>query len=81
VSSLRDDGKTTNTDLWNVSSQGTAVVDWKEFKEEEEEESFQEQTRGQTQTGQLDIVHSLTGGDGQRLIANGTRSLFSTSCH
>lgn len=75
MSSLRDDGKTTNTDLWNVSSQGTAVVDWKEFKEEEEEESFQEQT------SQLDIVHSLTGGDGQRLIANGTRSLFSTSCH
>ncbi|TNN46226.1 Collagen alpha-6(VI) chain [Liparis tanakae] len=57
----------------SINGQGTAAVDWKEFQEEEgeeEEERFQEQTRGQTQTGQLDIVHSLTGGDRQRLIAN-----------
>ncbi|XP_028436030.1 collagen alpha-6(VI) chain isoform X2 [Perca flavescens] len=47
-----------------ISGQGTAVVDEEEFGEEEEE-TFQEQTRGQTQTGQLDI---LTGGDGQTFI-------------
>ncbi|XP_026227234.1 collagen alpha-6(VI) chain-like isoform X3 [Anabas testudineus] len=38
-------------------------------KLEEVEDSFQEQTGGQTQTGQLDIVDTLTRGDGQRFVS------------
>lgn len=36
---------------------------------EEVEDSFQEQTGRQTQTGQLDIIDTLTRGDGQRLFS------------
>ncbi|XP_031157288.1 collagen alpha-6(VI) chain isoform X1 [Sander lucioperca] len=49
-----------------ISGQGTAVVDEEEFGEEEEE-TFQEHTRGQTQTGQLDILDTLTR-DGQTFV-------------
>lgn len=58
-------------DLWvlaAVSSQGPAVVEEEEFGEEEQEE-FQEQTGGKTQTGQLDVIDALTRGDGQRLAS------------
>ncbi|XP_070768321.1 collagen alpha-6(VI) chain-like [Enoplosus armatus] len=49
-----------------ISSQEPAVV---EEEEEEEEERFQEQTGGKTQTGQLDIIDTLTRGDGQGFLS------------
>ncbi|XP_068425550.1 collagen alpha-6(VI) chain-like [Clinocottus analis] len=53
-----------------INGQGAAVVDLEEFgEEEEEEERFQELAGGQTQTGQLDVVHTLTRGDGQRFVS------------
>ncbi|XP_045899701.1 collagen alpha-6(VI) chain isoform X2 [Micropterus dolomieu] len=45
-----------------VNGQGPAVL-WEVA--EEEEERFEEQTGGQTQTGQLDIIDTLSRGDGQ----------------
>ncbi|XP_074510381.1 collagen alpha-6(VI) chain isoform X4 [Sebastes fasciatus] len=51
-----------------VNSQGTTVVDEDVFGEEEDER-FQEQRGGQTQTGQLDIINTLTRGDGQSFIS------------
>ncbi|XP_044062813.1 collagen alpha-6(VI) chain-like isoform X2 [Siniperca chuatsi] len=52
-----------------INGQGLAVVDEEEFAEEEEER-FEEQTGGKTQTGQLDIIDTLTRGDGQRFVSS-----------
>ncbi|XP_069574476.1 collagen alpha-6(VI) chain-like isoform X1 [Brachyistius frenatus] len=57
----------------SIRGQGSAQLE-AEFRVEEEEEEeeegvFLEQTGGQIQTGQLDIIESLTRGDGQRFIS------------
>lgn len=48
------------------NSQRLAVVEEAEFAEEEEER-FEEHSGGRTQTGQLDVIETLTRGDGQRV--------------
>lgn len=54
-----------NTTLTNHDcSQGAAQVE--DVFGEEVEEKFQEQTRGQTQTGQLDITETLSRGDSRQ---------------
>ncbi|KAI3361009.1 hypothetical protein L3Q82_012904, partial [Scortum barcoo] len=61
--------------------QGQAVVEaetfGKEEQEEEEEERFEEQMGGQTQTSQLDIIETLTRGDGQRVVSGAN---FNAQC-
>lgn len=50
-----------------VNGQGSADLD--DFiTAEEEEERYQEQSRGQTQTSQVDIIHTVNRGDGQRFV-------------
>ncbi|XP_027131185.1 collagen alpha-6(VI) chain isoform X3 [Larimichthys crocea] len=53
-----------------INGQGQAQLDLEEFVEEEQER-FEEQTGGQTQTGQLDILETLTGEEGRRFVFGG----------
>ncbi|KAM9352972.1 collagen alpha-6(VI) chain-like [Symphorus nematophorus] len=64
-------GQLTDLDVAQVPGQGSAVVLEEEFgpEEEEEVETYEEHTGGQTQTGQLDIVETLTRGDGQKFVS------------
>ncbi|XP_008296192.1 collagen alpha-6(VI) chain isoform X2 [Stegastes partitus] len=57
-----------------ITGQGPVEL---EEEEEEEEETFQEH-RGQTQTGQLDIIETLTRGDEQRLHLSGPNVVLKT---
>ncbi|XP_054477460.1 collagen alpha-6(VI) chain isoform X2 [Anoplopoma fimbria] len=51
-----------------TNSQGTVVMKDEEFREQEEDR-FQEQAGGRTQSGQLDVIDSLTRGHGQRFVS------------
>ncbi|KAG8010914.1 Collagen alpha-6(VI) chain [Nibea albiflora] len=53
-----------------IDGQGQAELNLEEFAEEEEER-FEEQTGGRTQTGQLDIIETLTREEGQRFVFGG----------
>ncbi|XP_059194900.1 collagen alpha-6(VI) chain-like [Centropristis striata] len=62
---LKEDGGQTGGQIF-IDGQRTAVI---EEEEEEEEERFEEQTGPKTETGQLDISHTLIRGDGQRFTS------------
>lgn len=51
-----------------VFSQGVAQLE--DVFGEEVEEDFQEQTGGQIQTGQLDVIDALIRGNGQKVISD-----------
>lgn len=51
-----------------VFSQGVAQVE--DVFGEEVEEDFQEQTGGQVQTGQLDVIDTLIRGNGQKVVSD-----------
>ena len=62
-----------------VSSQGPVVLVDQEYGDEVVE-AFREQTGGQSQTGQLDIIETLTRGDGQKFVP-GTKLNGRTHTH
>lgn len=57
-----------STHVVAVFSQGVAQLE--DVFGEEVEEDFQEQTGGQIQTGQLDVIDALIRGNGQKVISD-----------